>query len=149
MIPYRHELPTLFGAIENGIWTREKEFLVTYNVPKEFNLKFNGLPVKHISVNKVMLPAFTLAMNNVKNNNLASELKTFDGCFMVRNTRGADLQSVHSWALAVDFNASTNKLGVIGDMSTRVVSCFERAGFVWGGDFKRMDYQHFQYVIED
>lgn len=149
MRPLRSELSKIYGPIINGTWPQAKDFLTIYTLPQDFNLTFNGKSVRHISLNKDMLDPFTLAMNNVKNRGLASYLKTFDGCWMIRNTRGMNIQSVHSWGLACDFDSETNKLGTAGNMNLQIVNCFELAGFIWGGDFSRKDPMHFQYVTED
>jgi len=75
-----------------------------------------------------------------------SHLHTFDGSFVVRSIRGSVKKSLHSWALAFDFNAAENPLGGTPTMHPEVVAAFKRAGFVWGGEFRgRRDGMHFQF----
>jgi len=74
-------------------------------------------------------------------------LHTFDGSFVVRTIRGASNPSLHSWGLAMDFNAATNRLGATPTMPAEVVAAFKAHGFVWGGDFNhRKDGMHFQFT---
>lgn len=92
---------------------------------------------------------------------LAREVKSYGGCVNVRMIRGAKgfdavalnikgldalPWSTHTWGLAIDLNAETNGLGVKGDMHPGIVAIFKRLGWIWGGDFKRLDYMHFQRV---
>lgn len=82
---------------------------------------------------------------------LAGELKTYDGCFCVRPMKSGSRPSVHSWALALDFNALTNPFqsdgseDLITDFSDDFVRCFAEAGFEWGGLWTSChDAMHFQ-----
>jgi hypothetical protein len=144
MIPMRAQLPDIFGPIVNGKWANENQFMVYIEIPD----KLKRPNYKHIYCNKVMKDALLNALNNIINRGYDAQVKTFDGCFMIRNTRGSPLQSVHSWGLAVDINAATNQLNTVGDMSPELVKCFTDENFVWGGTFHRCDPMHFQYVIE-
>jgi hypothetical protein len=83
------------------------------------------------------------------------------GCFAPRYKRSQPGEiSVHSWGIAVDINADTNKAiadclpsdsrrasgsGAF-DLPAAWVDCFKRAGWIWGGDFKGgyFDPMHFQ-----
>jgi hypothetical protein len=73
-----------------------------------------------------------------------SELETYDGCTCVRPMTGGGGWSVHSWGLAIDFNAGTNAYGHRPTLSTRFVKCFTDAGFEWGGRWRTPDGMHFQ-----
>ncbi len=72
------------------------------------------------------------------------------GCWCVRYKRTVHGEiSVHSWGLAVDINASTNKMAakLITDMPMAFVQCFIDEGFTWGGHFHgTRDPMHFQWV---
>ena len=92
----------------------------------------------------------TLNLKNVfteiVRNNLCDKIKTYDGCYNVRYMRGARKWSTHSWAIALDFNAQTNKFGQKDfDMDERIVKIFEANGFIWGGRWRRPDAMHFQF----
>lgn len=74
-------------------------------------------------------------------------LKTYDGGYAWRTQRGSTTKlSMHSFGVALDFNAATNALGAPGDMSLSIVQVFESHGWTWGGRFQRPDPMHFQYA---
>jgi len=80
---------------------------------------------------------------------LAQELQTFDGCFNIRKMKGGAGYSMHSWGLAVDFNAASNPFGGDPSFSPDFVTCFAQAGFEWGGLWtpdNLRDGMHFQIV---
>ena len=151
MLPMRSQLANQYGSITNGVWADSAKWLKVYTVPQALlpNFHYQGAMVKHISMHEAMLPAFTQAIQNAIDRGLQSCIKSFDGCWMVRNTRGSAELSVHCWGLAIDFNASTNQLGSKGDIDPRLVQCFKDVGFIWGGDFHRLDPMHFQYCSEN
>ncbi len=76
---------------------------------------------------------------------------TFSGSYACRLIRGSSSTwSLHSWAVAVDFDAAANCLGCptedteIGH-EPEFVRAFTRFGFVWGGTWSRPDAMHFEY----
>jgi hypothetical protein len=75
---------------------------------------------------------------------LAGELKTYDGCFCIRKMRGGNNYSVHSWGLAVDFNAAQNPFGGEITFSDELILCFAEAGFEAGALWSKPDGMHFQ-----
>lgn len=80
---------------------------------------------------------------------LAGELRTFDGCFNIRRMKGGSGYSMHSWGLAVDFNAGSNAFGETPHFSGGFVKCFAECGFEWGGLWTPGDLRdgmHFQIV---
>lgn len=147
----REEAIARYGAIECSTWNNENQWCVIVQVPLELAKswrKSDGL-VRHIYCNKDMAPALLKALQNVVSRGLADQLKTFDGCFMVRDVRGLPGQpSTHSYALAIDINAATNQLGTDGDMTDELAACFTDEGFSWGKRFARMDSMHFSLAWE-
>lgn len=100
--------------------------------------------VERIYCNKDMAPKLLAALNGLKENYLLHELKTFDGCFHIRNVRGDRKKlSAHSYGIAIDINASENQMGHPTAFSPEFLECFKKAGFIWGGTFKRCDPMHF------
>jgi len=154
----KEEITKLFGGIHherNGdapAWLLEGKYMVILPVPEGYEHWINSLtgkPTKNIYCNSFMREPLLNVLKEIKESGLAHELKTFDGCFAIRKVRGSeDKWSWHSFGLAVDCNAATNKLGERGDMHPGVVAIFRKHGFLWGGFFKRRDNQHFQFVIE-
>lgn len=121
--------------------TNNNPWLVLWDVPAE--LEIGALP-NRLYCNKDLIAPLSQAFKNIIDRGLIDEVKTFDGCFNIRKIRGASSMSLHSWAIAVDFNASWNQLGQIPTMSPELVACFTDAGFDWGGNFKRRDGMHVQ-----
>jgi hypothetical protein len=135
-----------YGAIEGGKWADEAKWCILLEVPIEIQWinSATGKRANHVYCNKDMGSALKDALDNVVGRGLAGQLKTFDGCLMIRDVRGEPGHpSCHSYALAIDLNAATNKLGQEPTLSMELVKCFTDAGFSWGGSFKRKDGMHF------
>ena len=120
--------------------TLEKNMIV-WDVPA--NLEIGVIP-KKIYCNKDMVAPLTSAFQNLISTGKVNELKTWDGCFCIRNKRGLSSMSLHSWGIAVDVNAAWNSLGKEPVLSKEFVKCFTDAGFDWGGNWTRKDGMHFQ-----
>lgn len=123
--------------------TREDEakYMVMWDVPGELEI---GVIPKRIYCNKAMINPLTQAFKNLIQRGFVNELKTWDGCFNIRNKRGLSSQSLHSWGIAIDVNAAWNGLGKEPTLSSGFVKCFTDAGFHWGGTWSRKDGMHFQ-----
>lgn len=126
-----------FGAPE------KEAFMVVWQVPREILGFIPVLPTK-IYCNKLMVEPLRAAFNNVIDAGLNSQIKTWDGCFNIRQKRGATSSSIHSWGLAIDINAAWNRFGQVPTMSPELVRCFTIAGFDWGGSWGKPDGMHFQ-----
>ena len=152
----KEEITKLFGGIiqerptDAPKWLLESKYMVICPVPDGYDHWINtatGKPVRHIYCNSFMREPLLAALKEIKEVGLAGELKTFDGCFCIRRIRGyPDRWSTHSFGLAIDINAKSNKLGTVGDMHPGVVSIFQKHGFIWGRNFTRMDPMHMQFV---
>ena len=112
-----------------------------WDVPAELEI---GLIPKKIYCNKDLITPLTNAFKNLIDTGCVKELKTFDGCFNIRKKRGLNSMSLHSWGVAIDFNAFENGLGKEPKLSKEFVKCFTDAGFDWGGTWRRKDGMHFQ-----
>lgn len=121
----------------------EGSWMMLWDVPQDINLAIPAIP-NRIYCNKDLAPMLERALRNVIERGLTDEIKTWDGCFNIRNKRGLSTLSIHSWALAIDINAAWNGLGKEPTMSKELVKCFTDAGFEWGGLWKRKDGMHFQ-----
>lgn len=73
------------------------------------------------------------------------------GTYCIRYIRGSStkLLSLHSFGIAVDINATENRMGKPGKLTagSLITYAFERRGFVWGGHWrgKSCDPMHFEY----
>lgn len=136
----------------------EGDYMVLWDVPAELEI---GVIPKKIYCNKEMINPLTQAFKNLIARKCVDELKTWNGCFIVRVQRGyetiykrlmnagklleaAKYISFHAWGCAVDLNQAWNQLGMKPTLSPEFVKCFTDAGFDWGGNFSRLDGMHFQ-----
>lgn len=115
--------------------------MVLWDVPEELEI---GVIPKRIYCNKDMIAPLTYAFNNLIKRGHASELKTWDGCFNIRQKRGSSSASLHSWGVAIDINAAWNRMGQKSSLSPGFVKCFTDAGLDWGGEWAVPDGMHFQ-----
>lgn len=115
--------------------------MAVFDIPA--HLEIGAVP-NRVYCNKDMQAPLERALSLLKARGLGHLIKTWDGCFNIRKKRGLQAQSLHSWGLAIDINASWNALGVAPTMPLAVVECFEEAGFEWGGRWTRPDGMHFQ-----
>lgn len=144
---------TRYGQIIDGKWGNEGLIMVVWAVPSPISASWinsaTGKPTTHIYCNRDIINPLDNAIKDIIAKGLISELKTFDGCFSIRDVRGEKGKpSCHSYGLAIDINAATNRLGTPGDLSPELVKCFTDAGFDWGGNFKRKDPMHFSWAYE-
>lgn len=121
----------------------ERRWMILWDVPADINLAIPVIPNK-IYCNKDLVAPLEKALRNIIDRGLTGEMKTWDGCFNIRLKRGLSSLSLHSWAIAIDINASWNGLGKTPTMSKELVACFVDAGFDWGGYWTRLDGMHFQ-----
>lgn len=140
-----------YGEIKDSKWMDEGKWMVVFRVPEDIAIHWinsaTGQPTRKIYCNRDLVAPLTAALSNLKDRGLLQELKTFDGCFMIRDIRGVPGKpSTHSYGLAIDLNAKENGLGKEPKLSPEFVTCFKDAGFVWGGGFTRKDGMHFQFV---
>jgi hypothetical protein len=104
-------------------------------------------------INKEVIAPFEAVMRELVDTGLIRELKTYDGCWVVRNMRGTSVPSMHSWGVALDFNAKLNPLGVAwgsraGMFSSAFLAVWRKHGWTCGADWKvpRGDAMHFEYT---
>jgi hypothetical protein len=140
-----------FGAPGNA--ATQGKYMKVWVVPADIRAAFShvffsalgqkGFPAK-IFCNTLLIAPLEKALRNLIARGKASEMKTWDGCYIVRNARGLSSWSLHAWGLAIDVNAATNQLGKKPTLSAAFVKCFTDAGFEWGGPWSRPDGMHFQ-----
>ena len=118
--------------------------MVVWDVPS--NLEIGVIP-KKVYCNRDMVQPLTVAFTNLIQRGHVNELKTWDGCFMLRTKRGLTSMSLHSWAIACDVNQEENQLNMVPKLSPQFVKCFTDAGCEWGGTWTRKDGMHFQLAV--
>ena len=109
--------------------------------------EFPSLPFKRIYCHKHLIPEIRKVFKALLEKDLLKEIVTFDGCFMPRYIRGYEAKkilSIHTWALALDFNAAENPLGGPVKFSQAFLQVWRDCGWRCGSDFKRLDGMHFE-----
>jgi hypothetical protein len=106
-----------------------------------------GQTVTSFRCHVLLVRLFEKIFDTLHRDSLDETLITFDGCYHYRCRRGGGSLSTHSWGIAIDLNAATNRMGTDGDQDLRLVDVFRDHGFEWGGDWggRRRDPMHFQY----
>jgi len=128
---------------EPGNPKTEGRFISIWDIPADINVAIPALPNRVYCNNDLRAP-LEKAFRNIIARGLTAQLKTWDGCYQVRNKRGQGSLSIHSWALAIDVNAAWNRFGAKPTMSPALVKCFTDVGFDWGGTWSKPDGMHFQ-----
>ena len=116
-------------------------YITTWQVPEA--LQVGNIPSK-ITCNKDMVKPLTDAFTRLITRGFYTEMTTFNGCICIRNKKGGSTWSLHSWGIAIDFNAATNDFGDTPTLSPGFVKCFTDSGFHWGGLWATPDGMHFQ-----
>ena len=95
----------------------------------------------------LLVPIFERVFETLHEQGLDDAMTTFDGCYNYRLCRGGTRLSTHSWGIAIDLNAASNRMVTEGDQHRQLVALFRDHGFEWGGDWtgRRRDPMHFQY----
>jgi len=130
----------------NKFGAPEKESAMTlWDVPTALEI---GVIPKRLYCNKAMVQPLSAAFVNLIKSGCVNELKTWDGCFNIRNKRNGASPSLHSWGVAIDVNAAWNRYHAPPTLSKAFVKCFTDAGFDWGGNWSSPDGMHFQLTKE-
>ena len=129
---------------------RAQEWVKPWQVTEfaKLSLGGTGKPVYRIFCNTDIHEPLTQVFDELLRSHLIHELKTFDGCFNVRWVRGVEgVASMHSWAIALDFNAFSNALGQrVPGFSSDFLQIWRGAGWTVGADFHRPDPMHFEWT---
>lgn len=132
----------------------QNNWLVRHELPaavKPFFPKYGTIRPTAIYMNRYATAALDAVLLDLLHTGLIKELKTYDGCWNVRPKRGSKELSIHSWGLALDFNAALNPLGVKwgsrpGMFSGLFIQTWEKHGWTAGAWWNRPDVQHYQYT---
>lgn len=133
----------------------DKDYLAKYCFDWQVKKDFPWFPATEIFINKDFKIKLATAFINLEKANCHTEIKNYDGCFNERTVRGRNSQSLHSWAMAMDMNASLNPMVVkpldqitaadrLGNWSSEFITIMKAAGIACGGYFiHRPDPMHF------
>lgn len=98
--------------------------------------------------NKILQGPVNKVFGKLAERGLLHEIKTFEGCWCVRPRKGGTRLTVHSWALALDFNAATNPFGGGCTWSDAFLQTWTECGWETGAawDPPGTDAMHFQWA---
>lgn len=155
----REKLISKFGNPMEDARAFETRWMATY-FPNPMDPSkdqiFPNFPIRKIYCNRLLVPHLMEVFEKLQIKGLLGEIKSYGGCWNPRYIRGYEAQkipSIHTWALAVDFNVSDNPLGMtreqavakgLNPFSQAFNQVWRECGWVCGIDFKRGDGMHFQ-----
>ncbi|MBG8552369.1 M15 family metallopeptidase [Hymenobacter guriensis] len=130
------------------------KWMVRHELPaavKPYFPKYGNIRPTAVYMNRYATEALDAVLLDLLATGLIKELKTYDGCFNVRLKRGVNEYSIHSWGLALDFNAMLNPLGVKmgsrkGMFTDAFLAVWRKHKWVCGADWKYADGMHFQFT---
>ena len=100
-----------------------------------------------VTCNVALFPALIGALRDVEAAGLGDEIHTYSGCYAPRTVARSPTAppSNHAYGAAIDINAPENPYGATPTMDPKIVTIFERWGFLWGGKYLTPDGMHFEY----
>jgi hypothetical protein len=128
-----------------GEWERQN--IVSLAPPFELR-DGKGRPISTIRCHRLVAPALTRVLNDLKARALCHLINTFDGCFVPRHMSWDPKRALsrHSWGIAVDVNARLFPYGSQSKQDERLIAALARQGFTWGGEWQQPDPMHFEVV---
>ena len=134
--------------------------LVKVQVPTNYPLKYDGQPVKVIRIHRLVADRLEAALKDIINHygedieKVAPGACNYSGAYNFRNTRGGSSQSIHSWGLAIDFDAAYNALKTSApkarlsqDIYKPFLDILEHHGFLSLGRRSNKDWMHVQATL--
>lgn len=134
--------------------------LVSVKVPEGYPLKYDGKPVKSIRIHELVADRLEAALKDILAyygpdiEKIAPGACVYDGSYNFRKTRNSSSQSIHSWGLAIDFDASNNQLKTKSpyarlsqDIYKPFFDILEHHGFASLGRRSDSDWMHVQATL--
>lgn len=138
----------------------DESVLVNVPVPANYPLKYDGKRVKTIRVHKLIADRLEAALKDIINHygddieKVAPGACVYDGSYYFRASRGGTSASVHSWGLALDFDAANNTMkdsAPKARLSQQIYKPFfkilEHHGFLSLGQRANYDWMHVQMTL--
>lgn len=138
----------------------DESVLVNVPVPENYPLKYDGKRVKTIRVHKLVADRLEAALKDIINHygedieKVAPGACVYDGSYYFRNSRGSSSTSIHSWGLALDFDAANNamktsapKARLSQDIYKPFFDILEHHGFLSLGRRGNYDWMHIQATL--
>lgn len=141
--------PADFRTGDGGITPEWERMLGFVQLPAPLTLGWDrDVHVTRVRIHYRLVPSLGRIFDRINTDGNWGLLHSFDGTYVWRAKRDGAKLSTHSWAIAIDLNASTNQLGTHGNMPIEIIRCFEGEGWEWGGNWQRKDPMHFQACYE-
>lgn len=134
--------------------------LVSVKVPSNYPLYYGDTRVKSIRIHKLVADRLEAALNDIVNHygddiaTVAPAICKYDGSYNFRQSRNSSSQSVHSWGLAMDFDAANNtmkmsapKARLSQDIYKPFFDIMEYHGFLSLGRRGNYDWMHVQATL--
>jgi hypothetical protein len=117
--------------------------MILFDIPSELEI---GVIPKRVYCNALIVKPLGNALKNLIISGAVRELKTWDGCFNIRPSKGNGAHlSLHAYGYAIDVNAAWNRYGHPPVLSRSFINCFTEESFLWGGFWHTPDGMHFEY----
>lgn len=134
----------------------EKQHMMVLFYPADIRMKIPALG-KSVYCNKLIENPLVASLRELIKRNLHGEIKENDQCFLPRYQRGSTTQiSIHTWALAVDFNPTQNPIyktrqecidAGLTPFTPEFIQTWRDMGWVVGEDFPgRPDLMHVEWT---
>lgn len=148
--PLQSECMTFYGNPYKAGWLHAN----TVDVVCPWPLSVEGIATQHILIHKKCADSLVRVLNNIweavgKDLDRIKLLRynIYDGSYNLRPMRGSKQLSMHSFACAIDWDASDNPfhnhLHLFKSDSILVLK-FKEEGWSWGGDWSNPDAMHVQ-----
>lgn len=134
--------------------------LVSVKIPEGYPMKYDGKPVKSIRIHELVADRLEAALNDILAyygpdiEKIAPGTCVYDGSYNFRKTRNSSSQSIHSWGLAIDFDAANNQLKTKSpharfsqEIYKPFIDILEHHGFASLGRRSDGDWMHFQATL--
>lgn len=155
------QLISLFGNPVANQGAFERTWMELWDLPTDITKAIPVLP-KRMYTHKAIKDPLIRTLRLTIARGFHGEIKTFDGCFVVRKMRGSTAISRHSWGLALDLNAHLNPLHRLPQTRTAAeykaararyvrwsepfLQCWRDTGWTVGADWQySLDGMHFQW----
>ncbi len=136
--------------------------LVAVKVPENYPLKYDGQRVKTIRIHELISDRLEAALKDIIEHygsdieKVAPGACIYDGSYNFRKLAGGSSQSIHSWGLALDFDAANNTMKMTKTTARLAKPIYkpffdilEAHGFKSLGRRSNMDFMHLQAALWD
>lgn len=138
----------------------DESYLVNVPVPENYPLRYDGKRVKTIRIHNLVADRLEAALKDIINHYgddieiVAPGACVYDGSYYFRNSRNGSSQSIHSWGLALDFDAGNNTMKMAApkarlsqDIYKPFFDILEHHGFLSLGRRGNYDWMHVQATL--